>query len=216
MENEKSLQSLFEEAIERKNLSYQKISELTNIPEKYILAIQNTELNKLPAFPYIRGYLKKICRVLELDFDNIWNTYKKELGRKTSGAFDKLPTNRFAIQKINKKSLFAGVVFVILLAFFIINFNNFFGKPYLEVTSPKDSLTTTSESKMNLVGRIDPSNKLTINDKEVVTDFNGNFEYPYELSSGINTVKFTVKKLLGGENTQVKQIVSQASTTVSQ
>ncbi len=204
---EKNLQTIIEEALEQKNLNYEKLAALTGIPEKYIISLQSQELNRLPAYPYIRGYLKKICEILSLNFEESWKIYQKELSHKTSGAFDKLPINRFAIQKINKKNVATGIVIAILLVFFALNFNNFFGKPYLEITNPQDSLSTVSSSSINLAGKINPMDKLTINEKDIITDLNGSFESAYELQPGLNTIEFKVRKLLGKENSQIKQII---------
>lgn len=213
METEKHLQEIFDDAMKQKNISYEKLAVLTNVPERYIVALQNIETKNLPAFPYVRGYLKKICETLGLNFDEIWKQYKTELTHKTSGAFDKLPSNRFAIRKIDRKKIAYGVVAAIMLIFLGLNFNNFFGKPILKITSPSEALSTSSESSINLAGMIDPNDKLTINGKEVVTESNGNFNSTYELQPGLNTIEFKVKKLLGGENSNTRQIFLEATTT---
>jgi len=213
MEEEKSLQTIFEETLEHKNLDHDKLAHLTNIPRRYIIAIQNLELNMLPASPYVRGYLKKICEILGLNFNDIWKIYEKELKHKSSGAFDRLPVNRFAIHKINKKSLAFIIVAIILVVFFAFNFNAFFAKPALNIINPKEAITTAFESNINLIGSINPQDKLTINDREIVTDLYGNFESAYELQPGLNTIIFKVKKIFGKENNEIRQIMLEASTT---
>lgn len=213
MEIEKNLQTIFEEAIEQKNLNCEKLSVLTGIPKKYLISLQNMESNTLPAYPYIRGYLKKICEVLNLDFKEIWKMYEKEISHKTSGAFDKLPVNRFAIEKINKKNIAAVIVAAAILIFFVLNFNNFFGKPYLEITNPKNPLITVFDSSINLTGQINPNDKITINGKEITTDLNGKFELIYEFQPGLNTIEFKVKKLLGKEKIEIRQIIFESSTS---
>jgi len=213
---EKSLQAIFEETLEQKNLSHDKLANITAIPKRYIIAIQNLELNVLPSSPYVRGYLKKICGVLDLNFNNIWKIYEEELKHKTSGAFDKLPVNRFAIHKINKKSIIGGIIAIVLIIFFISNFNIFFAKPYLNIENPKEAIITTSEPAINLFGNINPKDKLTINDREIVTDLYGNFESIYELQPGLNTINFKVKKILGKENIEIRQVMFGSATTTEQ
>ena len=210
---EKSLLNIFEEAMEQKNISYEKLALLTNIPERYIVSVQNLDLKHLPALPYVRGYIQKICEVLGLNFEQIWKQYKAELSHKTSGAFDKLPINRFAIQKINRKNVFYGIVGAVILVFIALNFNSLFGKPLLEISNPKEALTTSTEAAVNLSGKINPGDKLIVNDKETVTDTFGNFETIYELQPGLNTIEFKVKKLMGKENSQIRQIIFEAAST---
>jgi cytoskeletal protein RodZ len=213
MEPEKNLQTIFDEAMKQKNISYEKLAILTNIQEKYIIALQNMDTKNLPAFPYVRGYLKKICGILEINFEELWKEYKKELNYKTSGAFDKLPSNRFTIKKISKKNVAFAVTAIILLIFLILNFNNLFGKPPLTITFPSQAISTSSDASINLTGIINPSDKLTINDKEITTDSNGNFQSIYELRPGLNTIKFKVKKMAGPENSEIRQVILEATTT---
>lgn len=210
---EKHLQEIFEEVMEQKNISYERLAVSTNIPERYIVSIQNLDLKHLPAAPYVRGYLQKICETLGLNFEEIWKQYEKELSHKTSGAFDKLPINRFAIHKINRKNIAFGVAAVIILIFLALNFNNFFGKPLLKITNPSEALTTISETPINLAGMINSSDKLTINGKEIIADGNGKFETAYELQPGLNTIEFKVKKIMGGENSEIRQVMFEATAT---
>jgi cytoskeletal protein RodZ len=207
MYDKENLQTILEEALEEKKLTYEKLSILTSVPEKYIIALKNMETHKLPATPYIRGYLKKICEVLELDLQDIWSVYKEGIEHKGSGSFDKMPTNRFVIQKINKKTAISFLTAIIIIVFFASNFNNFFSKPYLEITNPENSLIVVSEPSINLTGQIRFVDKLTINDEEIVVNPAGDFESAYELQLGLNTIEFKVKKILGKENIQIKQII---------
>ncbi|MBU4348347.1 helix-turn-helix domain-containing protein [Patescibacteria group bacterium] len=205
--DKENLQTIFEEALKEKDLTYKKLSILTSVPEKFIIALKNMETHKLPATPYIRGYLEKICEVLDLNLQDIWTVYKEGIEHKSSGSFDKLPTNRFVIQKLNKKTVISFLTAIIIIIFFASNFNNFFSKPYLKITNPKDSLMVVSEPLINLTGQIRSVDKLTINGEEVVANPAGDFELAYELQLGLNTIEFKVKKILGKENSQIKQII---------
>ncbi len=213
MEQEKTLQIILGEALEQKNLTYEKLSAMTEIPRHYLIALQNGELNKLPAAPYVRGYIKKICEILNLNFDEIWVIYKKELNHKTSGAFDKLPINRFAIHKVNRKNIITSAIVLTFILFLSINFNNFFGKPYLNIMNPKENIIATSDPVINLMGQVNEKDKLTINDREIITDTEGNFEVIYELQPGLNTIEFKVRKILGKENSEIRQIIFELATT---
>ena len=92
------------------------------------------------------------------------------------------------------------MIAVILVIFLISNFNNFFTKPYLSIENPREAIITTYEPSINLFVNINPKDKLTINDREIVTDAYGNFESIFYLQYGLNTINFKVKKILGKEN----------------
>ncbi len=63
---------------ERKRISLKKLAEKTGVTEKIIIAIEQGDFSNLPAEVFIRGYLKKISRVLKLDEEEIWQEFKKE------------------------------------------------------------------------------------------------------------------------------------------
>lgn len=208
MDNQKDFKTLLDEALDLRGINYEKLAQLTNIPKYYILALQNSDINKLPAAPYVRGYLKKIAEILHLNSDDLWKIYEKELAHKKSGAFDKLPTNRFITPRHRKKTIIITAVVLVLL-YILLNYKNLFGWPILEINEPRDSFTAVSYSEFNLKGKIDPKDKLMINGMETLVDSNGNFQSFYHLQPGLNTIEFKTKKLLGKEKSVIKQILYQ-------
>ena len=105
MEPHKDLKTLLNDALELRNVNHEKLAQLTGVPERFLWAIQNLEIDKLPSLPYVRGYIKKISEALDLNHEELWGLYRKELEYKTSGAYDKLPANRFAIKHLSKHSI---------------------------------------------------------------------------------------------------------------
>ena len=216
MEPHKDLKTLLSDALELKNLDHKRLSELTGVPERFLWAIQNMEIDKLPPPPYVRGYIKKISELLHINHDELWELYSRELKQRTSGEYDKLPVNRFAIihPSRNKQILIAlGVVFALYL---IMNFGRIRGEPKLEIINPLLSVTTASYQTFVLAGQTERYNKLTINGKEIFINSNGSFSEGYELQPGPNMIEFKAKKLLGKEKTITKQIFYQPSTVIKQ
>jgi len=206
---DKNLKTILAGAMEVKNLSPAKVAQETNIPERYISALQNLEIDKLPAIPYVRAYLKKIAEVLNLNYEELWVLYEKELSHKTSGAFDTLPTNRFAIHSLDKKVVVIGIVFLLFVIYVLTNAGNFLGTPPLEVFNPKASTIAVFESSISLEGKINPKDKLIINGEEVINDEAGDFQTIFNLQPGLNTIEFKVRRFLGKETTITKRILYQ-------
>lgn len=210
MEYHKDLKTLLDEALELKNVNLEKLSQATGIPERYIWAIQNVEIDRLPPMPYVRGYLKKISSVLNLNHDELWDLYKKELAHKTSGAYDKLPSNRFAIKHISKKTIYLGLLAVLFMIYLIFNLDRLTGEPKLDVANPRESITVTSSDSVTLSGSLERRmDKLTINGREVFVGPDGAFSQEYSLQPGLNTIEFKAKRLLGREKTIIKQVLYQ-------
>jgi hypothetical protein len=168
------------------------------------------DTKKLPAAPYVRGYLLKIGKILDFDGNELWEAYKKESGIKSSGPEDRLPSNRFAIKSINKKYIVIALIAIAIIGYLIWQAPRFLGKPPLSINYPFYATTTTPYSEISIVGKIDPRDKLTINDEEVLVDNDGNFSKNYQLQQDINTTfEIKTKRFLGKETIVVKQVIYQ-------
>ncbi len=212
LEPHSDLKSLMNEALELRNVNHEKLAQLTGISERYIWAIQNVEVEKLPPSPYVRGYIKKIAEVLHLNHDEIWELYKKELTRGTSGKYDTLPKNRFAIRHLSRKQMFAATLGFIFIAYLLINANRLLGKPDLRITFPESPVFTTLESRIALIGNLDQKDKLTINGEEIFISQDGAFFKEYDLQPGLNVYEFKAERFLGREVSLTRQILYQPGT----
>lgn len=209
MEAHENLKTLLEETLELKNINHEKLAELTGISERYIWAIQNMEIDKLPPSPYVRGYLKKISETLHLDHEELWQLYKKELEHKTSGQYDTLPKNRFAIRHLSRRELFFLAAGALLAIYLLFNFSRLLGKPNLIITNPAEPLTTTFEKDITLIGKSIQKDKLTINGEEIFINPDGSFSKIFTLQPGLNTIEFKAQRFLGREIIVSKQVLYQ-------
>lgn len=207
-EQPKNLTETFQEALGLRGLNIEKLAELTDIPEMYLLALRDADFSKLPAAPYVRGYLMKIADVLRIDGETLWQTYKNE-NIKTSGAKDKLPSNRFLIKPLKKKTFVFGFIAIFVIIYLIGRVDNFLGTPKLEIINPAFPTVVVKEPNMKLIGETDSQNKLTINNEEIFIGKDGRFEKEISLQPGVNIVEFKAKKLLGKETKVVRQIMYQ-------
>lgn len=207
MEPQKDLKTLIGDALNQKNLNLDKFSQVANIPKRYLEAIQNVDIAKLPAAPYVQGYLKKIAGALHLNYPELWSLYEKELSHKTSGAFDKLPVNRFSIQSLRKKGAVAAIIGLLVVAYLILNFSRLSGIPPLEIIYPAETATAVFEPVIFLEGKFDPKDKLLVNGEERLGSGDGAFRIPFNLQPGSNAVEFKVKRFLGRETTVLRQVL---------
>lgn len=209
MEGQKPINETIKEAMGIKGLSIARIQQLTDIPERYIETILKGELKKMPAAPYIRGYLYKLSEILGLNGEGLWQQYKKEVEIFSSGAKDRLPENRFAIKTISKKWIVGGIIGIIILIYLGVNASRLLGKPELTINLPISDTTLTNLSNATISGKINPNDILKINGQEIISNKEGEFEKKYNLQLGINNFEISVKKFLGRETKVVKQIIYQ-------
>ncbi len=222
MENNKDLKTVISEALQLRNHTREKLAQLTGVSEHYILAIENLDTAKLPAAPYVRGYIKKISQALGLSSEEIWQLYEQELAHKRSGVHDRLPFNRYAIQPVSKKLWIAGAAAILLIGYFSLHIKSFFGVPALEIDSPAAATSISENRTVAVAGHIDQNDKLTINGEEVLSKNDGSFQSEYNLQAGLNTIEFKTKRFLGKERVVVRQVLYQppaagqpATTTIN-
>ena len=206
---QKKLSELLREAAELRGLTFERLTELSDIPERYLLALRDGEFGKLPAAPYVRGYLVKLGEVLGIDGEMFWRLYKGEAPIKKSGPQDKLPSNRFAIKSLNKKTIILGAALLLIVIYLVWRAPLFLGTPLIEIIRPTANNYVVNTPIVKLVGEINPGDKLTVNGEEVLVGASGRFEKDYELQPGINTFELVAKRFLGKETKLVRRVIYQ-------
>lgn len=209
MDEKKQLNQILLERLEQQGLTADKAIQITGIPKHYFESMLCGKWTKLPAAPYVRGYLKKLESVLETDNNYLWETYKEEMDPKTSGAKDKLPENRYAIKSRHFRWIWPAAIVIILGIYGVFNAPRFLGLPKLEVTNPFEASVVSQSQIFFIEGKVDPNDKLFINGEEMFVDKTGHFSENYNLQPGVNIFELTARKFLGKEVKITKQIVYQ-------
>ena len=191
-----------------KDLDIEAIAKAADMPLNYLQAIVENDREKLPAFPYVRAHLASLAEVLDLDPVEVSSAYKREFDHRISGSRDLLPGNRFALPKKGRLiAILVGVV-VVLGVVTLLWGPGVLGEPDLLVTNPPATpqpfIVTTST--IILRGKIDPRDKLLINDQIVPVEPDGSFARPYNFDPDINFIEFRVERLLGGSTRVVREV----------
>jgi len=202
----KNLSTLLIETLRTKNLTVEKLGIMTGISERFLNLLIEENFKKLPAAPYVHGYILKIAEVLNLDGEKLWQEYLKDHNSiNRSGENDKMPQNRFITKNLNKKTLIIIIIITLILIYLIIRLPLILGKPPLALANFANE-TIVTEEKYQITGEINPSDKLTINNEIVFTDEHGKFQKTFKLHPGFNTFEFKVKNILGRETALIKQV----------
>jgi curved DNA-binding protein CbpA len=67
--------TFLKEVREYKNVSVERMAEMTRISKTHITAIENEDIKKLPADVYVRGYVYQYAKVLKLNPDQVATSY---------------------------------------------------------------------------------------------------------------------------------------------
>lgn len=195
------------EHLEQKGYSTEKLASITGVPERFVTTLLSGEYKSLPAAPYLRGYIRKIAQVLEIDPNETWRLYEKENAPHSSGNKDFLPRNRFAIQHLNKRNLALAIVGGFLLLYAAINAGRLIGKPELTIDEPTASEISSAIPSIIIRGALgNPKDLLTINNASVHIDDSGKFSREFSLDLGANTFEIVAKRFLGRETRVTRQV----------
>jgi hypothetical protein len=207
--SDKNLGELLAEIAGTRGVAAEKLSELTNIPKRYIAALFDNDIKNMPAAPYVRGYLAKIASVLGVDPEPLHDAYRR-LDLRTSGRNDSLPKNRFAIVKSRRSLIWIALAAVVVIYFGSVRLNALLGIPMIDINLPskvgdRDYMETRGATIV-IEGKIDTKDSISIYDEPIPTDGNGNFSKEVILDKGLNTFKITVKRFLGRETTIIRKV----------
>ena len=206
-EGHQNIAELLNEFMEERKVTADRLADATDIPKRFIVSLMEGDFDKLPARPYIRGYLHKIAEALGVDPHILWQSYRVTSEFRTSGDKDRLPINRFAFKKIRASRIVAILFAVVVLAFIGFRFNDILGRPTIDVVFPE----TTSQETITVSGSIQVGDRLTLNKEVIYPNKEGEFEKRVQLEPGLNTLEFRIKRYLGQETTVIKQVFYQPS-----
>lgn len=206
---DKQLKDILRDEMQAKGLTTGRIALLTGIAERHVEALLEGRTNKLPATPYVRGYIMRVAALLDLDGTALWDLYKREAVVIASGPADRLPENRFALKPVSKKWIAVLAATVAVIVYLVINADRFLGKPTIEISSPATETTVTTADVIEIFGKVGGNDKISVGGEEVIVDEAGNFSAEYRLEPGLNRIVFTAKRLLGRELTVTRNVVFQ-------
>lgn len=215
MENE-SFNIFLGERLRDKNVSIEKLSELSGVSIRNLESMLKGDPDKLPPAPYLHGYFVKIGDVLDFDGEEVWRNWKGADEVTSSGAADRLPKNRFSKRSVIKY-IWIGVFALVVLAYGGIQLSRIMGTPSLYIDNPKAELTNSSVDHITVNGTLQNAKELYINGEAIPLADDGSWEKGISLQSGLNTIEIRAKKFLGGETTITKQVLyeppAQATST---
>lgn len=92
-----SFQQVLQEARLRQGISLEEVAQRTYIKLPYLVALEEGQLDKLPAPVYIHGYIRQYARLLGVDGNELVKMYQEESNRyEENDEVDFRPENEFA------------------------------------------------------------------------------------------------------------------------
>lgn len=192
-----------------KNFKIDEVAKKLNIRSEYLLAIEDDNLNSLPAGLYGKNFLKRYVNFLGADQKLLTKLLAETAAEQTNA-------NPFS-QKILKKSKFLifpkiirnlAISLAILICFLYLLF--YFKKivlpPNLSITQPDRNLMI-KESSILIIGKTEKEAEVKINGELVLNNNNGEFSQLVNLKKGVNSLEISAKKKYSQNNIIIRQIL---------
>lgn len=201
-----------------KKIGLDSLSARTHIQKKYLIAIENGSFTELPeANVYGRSYVRAFAKEVGLDVESVLYQFNQIVndGEKVQNGSER---NKSPLSPLAKPRQFLpiflllrnafAVVFVAAFAFYLIwQVRGILEPPKLSVYTPMDGFVT-SQLNVLVQGETEKECLLTINGQEVRINERGHFEFPLDLSNGLNTIIISATKKHGKTTTLTRRIVA--------
>lgn len=209
------------ERIREKGFSLNKLSEATGITPEYLSALVEGDYSRMPAAPYMRGYLKKLADVLEFDANEWQDKFRRMRAVSAAGAGDVLPSNRFSVRG-KRIFILPAIAAALLVLYGGLRFYQIIGRPKLTVLDPSTATVSVASDEFVIRAAAAGVDRVTINGEDAFAAEDGVYEKKVILSPGLNTFTISAKKFLGAEAHSLRQIfyesrqAAQANSAIKQ
>lgn len=169
-----------------KKLTLEQVEKATKIRLKFLVALEDDDLSKLPPGTFTKGFIKNYAAYLGLPIEETMAFYRRQVNEDKTLVLPNKPVSR---TRFAFSATAIGVAILVLLFFIYITYSyfRFAGAPTLTLSSPvANSVVTTDQ--VEVLGKTDPDALLTINDQAVSVNENGSFDAKINLTPGLNTI----------------------------
>ena len=202
--------SIFEEMRDirkKQGISIGTISKETKIPTKYLKALEEGSLEKLPDILYIKNIIKKYLSFFNIDPKPF--IAKLDLSQRAKQYSQKTPNlkSMIVMPRIIKMSvaIFLVLVLIVYLGFSI---SKIFRPPSITIYSPKEGAVVKS-SIVVIKGKTERGTGVFINNEQVILDKDGGFNKELNLQKGLNLIKISGINRYSKENVIWRNVILQ-------
>jgi len=198
------------------------VSRALKITEKSLKAIEEMDVEKLPAQVYARGFVKLYAEFMGLEADQTVADFTTELANVSVKKEQKITPQQLRSFKGPKLiitprllAIVGGVlVAVIALSYLLFEVRGFTRAPALELSSPTDN-SRIKENNVTVKGKTDLTAEIKINGEKVFVQSDGSFSETIGIGLGLNKIRVVAKSIGGKETTVTREVLVAQEDTVA-
>lgn len=194
-----------------KKLTLEDIERNLRIRKKYLSALEENAWDKLPALPYIKGFLRNYSAHLGLLPEEMVAIFRRQFrqqekaGLLPEGIID--PLNK-PLLNITPQTATAFIVIASIVLFFsylFLQYKAYVSPPNLTLIKPQEGEVIASET-VQVVGQTDSDAVVSINNQKIALSQNGEFSTNLSLAPGVNTISIEATSKHGKKRTTTRTI----------
>ena len=204
---------------QQKGLSAENAAKKIQLNPRYIKDLEKNNYQALPADIYTINMLKNYAELLDLNPNTVIDFFYKEkktyhqtrLKKKDSKpSWQKRFLNVFLNPKI-LKYLAVSICIILIIGYLGWEVNKIISPPRLVLFSPPKNFIT-DKNRVEINGKTEKEVNLTINERPLLSDQNGNFSLNLDLQKGLNIIKISAQKKHSKDQTVYRQVIVKSST----
>lgn len=188
---------------QKKEISLEKLSQLTKIDIKYLEAIEKNDYTALPSETFIKGFIRNISLRLDRNPDELVAIFRRDYNFQVSKQENKTVKPKRQRNFVEPNHLLPYIFgLIIFLGYLWFQFRTVLTPPSLKITTPEVASVTTSPVEISGETSVDAT--ISIDDLKVRPDENGIFDTKISLPLG--ETELTLKAINRFGRSTVKKI----------
>ncbi|WKZ28678.1 MAG: helix-turn-helix domain-containing protein [Patescibacteria group bacterium] len=185
-------------AREERGETLEDVERVTHVSKKYIAAVENNDLKKLPEAVYTKKFVRALASHYGLDPEAAAESLLKEVSAGAGALAVQRPVNyvegrSLVASPILLKSVLIAVAFVGILGYFAFSVRSILKPPSVTLYSPHDD-QVFSTGRVVLEGQTEREVDLAVNGEPVSIEADGSFKDVLNLPPGVSTLRLIAKK----------------------
>lgn len=189
----KTVGELLRGSREERQISLDEFSRLTKIKLEYLEALEATEFAKLPAAPFVKGYIRTYGQVLGFDHKPLLAILRRDYGETPKGVL--VPRvlasgrvgRKWGVFAFSNQVSIAGVIFSVVALYSAVSWIRLQQPPQLVVNQPSEQSTVGPRAVVS--GKTDPDAVVSVNSQPAALQSDGSFQIELYLPrEGVTTI----------------------------
>jgi cytoskeleton protein RodZ len=189
----KKIGQILQEEREAHSVTLHEMAEITKIKLKHLKALEKNQFDRLPASPFVKGFIRSYARVLKLDVKPLLALLRRDYKEDQSG---RLLSREFMRPIIKKQNFWRPVTFVVIgVAVIFLMLLVYVGWQWYSLNRPPELKIFTPENnqfvsaQIEVAGRTEPEVMVMVNAQPVALQPDGSFRTEVFLpKEGITTL----------------------------